>query len=146
MRVHQFEKIEMVVICRPEDAEKCFKKHVQINEHIWNSLWLYYRKVEVCTWDIPSKHFRQQDYEAWFPAAKKFREIWSNGNASDYQNRWLKISYTNDNWDKKVPWWLNDTGITFRTGLAILEQFQTKDWKVKLPKVLAERFGKEYIE
>jgi len=146
LRVHQFEKIEMVVICNKEDAEKYFKKHAEINEHIRNELWLHYQKVEVCTWDMPSKHYRQQDYEARFPAEWKFREIGSNWNASDFQNRWLNINYIDENWNKQTPRWLNDTGMTFRTWLAILEQFQTKEWKIKIPKILQQRFGKEYIE
>ena len=146
LRVHQFEKIEMVVICRPEDTETCFQKNVEINEHILNQLWLHYRKVEVCTWDMPSKHYRQQDYEVRFPGEWKFREVWSNGNASNFQNRGLNISYINNEWEKNIPRWLNDTGMTFRTGLAILEQFQTKNGKIKIPEVLQEKFGKEFIE
>jgi seryl-tRNA synthetase len=146
LRVHQFEKVEMVVICRPEHNNDCFEKNWKINERIWNSLWIHFRKVEVCSGDMPWKHYRQQDYEGWFPWVQKFRELWSNGNASDYQNRWLNISYTDDNWKKMIPWWLNDTWITFRTWLAILEQYQTEDWRVKIPDVLIERFGKEHIE
>lgn len=146
LRVHQFEKVEMVVICRPEDADKYFIENWNINENIRTSLGLHFRKVEVCSWDMPWKHCRQQDYEAWFPWVQKFREIWSNWNASDYQNRWLNISYTDDTGKKWVPRWLNDTWITFRTGLALLEQFQTADGKVKVPEVLVGRFGKEYIE
>jgi len=75
LRVHQFEKIEMVVICRPEDTEKCFDINAEINEYIWNSLGLCFRKVEICSGDMPGKHFRQQDDDAWFPEAQKFREI-----------------------------------------------------------------------
>jgi len=146
LRVHQFEKIEMVVICRPEEAEKYFNQNAKINEHLQKNLGLHFRKVEICTGDMPSKHYRQQDYEARFPAENNFREIISNGNASDYQNRGLNISYTDTNGNKSIPRGLNDTGMTFRVGLAILEQFQTADGKVKVPKVLQKRFWKEFIE
>lgn len=146
LRVHQFDKVEMVVICRPEHAEECFQNHARINEAIFNSLWIHFRKVEVCTWDMPGKHYRQQDYEAYFPWVDKFREIWSNWNASDFQNRWLWISYKKTPSSKAIPWWLNDTWITFRVWLAIMEQNQTEDWKVKIPTVLVDRFWKKYLE
>lgn len=146
LRVHQFEKIEMVVICRPEHAQECFEKNAYINETIRNSLWLHFRKVEVCSWDMPWKHYRQQDYEGWFPAVGKFRELWSNWNASDYQNRGLNIIYTDDKWNKVIPWGLNDTWVTFRTWLAIMEQFQDVNWRVRIPDVLIQRFWKEWLE
>ena len=145
LRVHQFEKVEMVVICRPEDAASCFAKQTENNETIFNSLGLHYEKVEVCSGDMPPKHYRQQDYNAWFPASEKYRELCSNGNASDYQNRGLKIKYITDDGKKAIPRGLNDTGMTFRTWLAIMEQFQQADGTVKLPEVLVERFGKEYL-
>lgn len=139
-RVHQFEKIEMVAICQPEDAEDLFHKFGQIEEKIYSSLGLYFRAVEVCTGDLPAKHFRQVDYEAWFPTQNKFRELGSNGNASDFQNRGLNIKYTTQAGKKEVPWGLNCTAVTFRTGLAILEQFQQADGSVKIPEVLVQRF------
>lgn len=145
LRVHQFEKVEMIVICRPEDAQACFEKHAAINENLRNSLWLHYKKLEVCTWDMPSKHHRQQDYDMRFPGTQEYREVGSNGNASDYQNRGLKISYTDDIWKRQTPRWLNDTWMTFRTWLAILEQYQQADGTVKVPEVLIGRFGSEYI-
>ena len=94
---------------------------------------------------MPSKHYRQVDYEVWFPGEEKFREVSSNGSASDYQNRGLKITYTNSQGEKAYPWSLNCTGLTFRVGLAILEQFQQADGSVRLPKVIAERFGQEIL-
>ncbi len=147
LRVHQFEKVEMVAICKDQAmAEEYFDYFAAIEEQIYSSLGLCYRSVEVCTGDIPSKHWRQQDYEAWFPGADKFREICSNGNASDYQNRGLRISYKGEDGNNHTPWGLNCSGITFRTGLAIMEQFQTEDGRVRIPQVLRERFGKEYLE
>jgi seryl-tRNA synthetase len=147
LRVHQFEKVEMVAICKDQAmAEEYFDYFAEIEELIYNSLGLHFRSVEVCTGDIPSKHWRQQDYEAWFPGADKFREICSNGNASDYQNRGLRISYKGEDGNNHTPWGLNCSGITFRTGLAIMEQFQTEEGRVKIPQVLLERFGKEYLE
>jgi seryl-tRNA synthetase len=145
LRVHQFEKIEIDAICKPEDNDQVFALFGQINETIYNELGLHFRSVEVCSGDMPSKHYRQVDYEVWFPGEGKFREVSSNGSASDYQNRGLKITYTNHQGQKAYPWSLNCTGLTFRVGLAILEQFQLADGSVRLPKVIAERFGKEIL-
>lgn len=146
LRVHQFQKIEMNAICTPQDNDKVFELFGSINEEIFNSLGLHYRKMEVCTGDLPSKHRRQVDYEAWFPGEQKYREICSNGSASDYQNRGLGISFIDQNGEKKIPWSLNCTGITFRTGLALLEQNQQEDGSVHVPEVLRPYFGKEVIK
>ena len=145
LRVHQFQKIEMNIICKPEDSDSMFALLSQVNEELYTKLGLYFRSMEVCSGDMPMKHYRQIDYEAWFPAQQRFREICSNGNASDFQNRGLKITY--DTVDGAVyPWGLNCTGMVMRTGLAIMEQMQMEDGRVKIPQVLVGRFGKEYLE
>lgn len=146
LRVHQFEKIEMVAVGTETQMLATFDKFNQIVEEIYSGLGLHFRSVEVCSGDIPSKHTRQIDYEAWFPNANKYREICSSGNASDYQNRGLRISYKDENGNNQTPHGLNCTAITFRTGLAILEQFQEADGRVKLPAVLASKMGREYLE
>jgi seryl-tRNA synthetase len=146
LRVHQFEKIEMVAISKPEETEKVFENFAEIVTNLYQSLGLHFQSVEVCTGDLPSKHRRQIDYNAYFPSQDKFREICSNGNAADFQNRGLRINYTNNKGEKETPWGLNCTAITFRTGLAILEQNQTSEGKIRLPKVLQDRFGKEFLE
>lgn len=145
LRVHQFEKIEMVALGTETQMLATFDKFNQIVEEIYSGLGLHFRSVEVCSGDIPSKHTRQIDYEAWFPNANKFREICSSGNASDYQNRGLRINYKDENGNNQTPHGLNCTAITFRTGLAILEQFQQADGRVKLPPVLATKMGREYL-
>ena len=140
LRVHQFEKIEIDALCRPEDSEKVFALNAKINEEIYSKLGLHFRAVEVCSWDMPAKHHRQVDYEAWFPGEGKFREVCSNGAASDYQTRWLKTSYDRDG-EKNFAWSLNCTAVTFRTGLAILEQFQTAEGDVIIPEILRPFMG-----
>lgn len=146
LRVHQFEKVEMVALGTDQQMELTFDKFNKIVEEIYSGLGIHYRSVEVCSGDMPSKHTRQIDYEAWFPAASKYREICSSGDASDYQNRGLRITYKDQNGDNQTPAGLNCTAITFRTGLAILEQFQQQDGKIKLPEVLAAKMGKVYLE
>lgn len=145
LRVHQFEKLEMVVICRPEDAGSYFKKLEEIEHKIYQGLNLKYQTVEVCSGDLPYKHRRQVDFNAWFPSQNKFREISSNGDAGDYQSRGLNITFVNDEGNKAVPSSLNCTGITFRTGLAILEQNQQADGSVVLPEVIVSRMGKKTL-
>jgi seryl-tRNA synthetase len=145
LRVHQFEKIEMNAICKPEDNDKVFELHGAINDEILGALGLHYEAVEVCSGDMPAKHYRQVDFNSWFPGENKFREVCSNGSASDYQNRTLGMNYVTTDNTKEVPWGLNCTGITFRAGLAIMEQFQTEDGKVKLPEVIADKMGVEYL-
>ena len=140
LRVHQFEKIEIDALCRPEDSEKVFALNAKINEEIYSKLGLHFHAVEVCSWDMPAKHRRQVDYEAWFPGEGKFREVCSNGSASDYQTRWLKTTYDRD-WEKEFAWSLNCTAVTFRTGLAIMEQFQTEDGRFMIPEVLRPYMG-----
>ena len=145
LRVHQFEKIEIDALCRPEDDEKVFALNAKINEEIYSKLGLHFHAVEVCSGDIPAKHRRQVDYEAWFPGEWKFREVCSNGSASDYQTRWLKTTYNRD-WEKCFAWSLNCTAITFRTWLAIMEQFQTEDGRFMIPEILRPyMWGKKKI-
>lgn len=146
LRVHQFEKIEMNAICAPQDNDRLFELHGAINVKIFDALGLHWRAVEVCSGDMPAKHYRQVDYEGWFPGTQNFRELSSNGSASDYQNRTLGMTYLDPDGEKQVPWGLNCTGITFRTGLAILEQFQTEDGRVQLPPPIANRMGVDYLE
>jgi seryl-tRNA synthetase len=145
LRVHQFEKVEMVGLMKPESADEMFGMCNTIVQEIYSGLGLHYRAVEVCSGDMPPKHRRQVDYEAWFPAVEKYREICSNGNASDYQNRGLGITYTDSDGTRQTPWGFNCTAITFRTGLAILEQFQQEDGSVMLPEVLSTKMGRNTL-
>lgn len=142
LRTHQFEKIEIDAIYKPEDEDKVFEFMSDTCEEMYNLLGIHYQAVEVCSGDLPFKHHRQIDYNAYFPGVDTFREICSNGSATDYQNRGLKIRYGNG----QIPHSNNCTGMVFRTGLAILEQFQDKNGRVKVPQVLQEKFGKEWLE
>ena len=142
LRTHQFEKIEIDAIYRPEDEEKVFDFMSAVCEEMYNLLGIHYQAVEVCSGDLPFKHHRQIDYNAYFPGVDQFREICSNGSATNYQNRGLKIRYS----ENLIPHSNNCTGMVFRTGLAILEQFQDESGRVKIPQVLVKRFGKEWLE
>jgi len=142
LRTHQFEKIEIDAIYKPEDEEKVFSFMSEVCQEMYDKLGICYQGVEVCSGDLPAKHYRQIDYEAFFPGVDKFREICSNGSATDYQNRGLKITYGSEN---EIPSSNNCTGMVGRTMLAILEQFQQADGSVKVPQVLVERFVKSVL-
>ena len=137
-RMHQFNKVEMIVICLPEESWDFLEKMQKIAEDIYQQLGLHYRVVNVCTGDIGVKAAKRYDTEVWM-ADGKFREIGSNSNCTDYQARSLNIRYREKEGQapKGFVHILNNTVLaTSRTMLAILEQFQQKDGTVLIPKVL----------
>lgn len=146
IRVHQFEKVETVYICKPEDTNRVFEEMTNNFRETLNELRLYYHDLETSTGDNGLKNHRMIDIEAWFPAQQKFREVCSSSICTDYQTNSLNIKYLDQDNNKQIAHSLNCTGITNRTMFAILEQFQTADGRVKIPQVLVERFGKEYLE
>lgn len=137
-RMHQFNKVEMIVICLPEESWDFHEEMQKIVEEIYQELGLHYRVVNVCTGDIGIKAAKKYDTEIWM-ADGNFREIGSNSNCTDYQARSLNIKYREKEGQapKGFVHILNNTVLaTSRTMLAILEQFQNKDGTVFIPKVL----------
>jgi len=137
-RMHQFNKVELLVFCLPEDSW-AFHEELQRNcESLYQQLGLHYRVVNVCTGDIGIKAAKKYDTEAWM-ADGKFREIGSNSNCTDYQARSLNIKYREKEGQspKGSVHILNNTALaTSRTMIAILEQCQQKDGSVIIPQVL----------
>ena len=142
-RMHQFNKVELLVLCLPEDSWD-FHEELQRNcEELYQQLGLHYRVVNVCTGDIGVKAAKKYDTEAWM-ADGKFREVGSNSNCTDYQARSLNIKYREKEGQppKGFVHILNNTALaTSRTMIAILEQFQQKDGSVILPEVLRLYMG-----
>jgi len=137
-RMHQFNKVEMIVICLPEESWDFHEEMQKACEEIYQQLGLYYRVVNVCTGDIGSKAAKKYDTEVWM-ADGNFREIGSNSNCLDYQARNLNTRYREKEGQapKGFVHILNNTVLaTSRTMLAILEQFQQKDGTVLIPKAL----------
>lgn len=141
IRVHQFDKVEMVVICKPEESQNVFEELVNLTKSNINELGLNYQLLEISTGDISIKNHRQVDVEAWFPAQGQFRELCSASNCTDYQTRTLNITYINKNGDKEIAHSLNCTGVVNRFLYAILEQNQQFDGSVILPQGLANIVG-----
>lgn len=137
-RMHQFNKVEMIVICLPEESWNFHEEMQKTCEEIYQQLGLHYRVVNVCTGDIGAKAAKKYDTEVWM-ADGNFREVGSNSNCTDYQARNLNTKYREKEGQapKGYVHILNNTVLaTSRTMLAILEQYQQKDGTVKIPKVL----------
>jgi seryl-tRNA synthetase len=146
IRVHQFEKVETVYLCRPDQTQKVFDEMTNIFHETLNELGLYYHDLEVSSGDISLKNHRQIDIEAWFPAQQAFRELCSSSICTDYQTRNLGIKCYDQHGNIVLAHSLNCTGITNRTMFAIMEQFQDEAGRVKIPSVLIEQFGKALLE
>jgi len=137
-RMHQFNKVELLVFCLPEDSWDFHEELQRICEALYQQLGLHHRVVNVCTGDIGVKAAKKYDTEAWM-ADGKFREVGSNSNCTDYQARSLNIKYREKEGQppKGFVHILNNTALaTSRTMIAILEQYQQKDGSVIVPKVL----------
>jgi len=143
-RVHQFDKVEQVIFCKPEHSWKLHDELLANSEEIFKALEIPYRVVNVCTGDIGMLAAKKYDLEAWLPAQQRFREMCSCSNITDFQARRLGIR-----WRKgkgKAPegfvHTLNNTGIaTPRAIVAILENFQQEDGTVRVPKALWQYTG-----
>ncbi len=142
-RMHQFNKIEQFIFCRPEDSWKFHDELQQNAEKLYQGLGLHHRIVNICTGDIGIIAAKKYDTEVWM-ADGKFREVGSNSNCTDYQARRLNVKFRLKEGQAPAGFvhTLNNTALaTSRTMMAILEQHQQKDGTVKLPKPLWEWMG-----
>jgi len=145
-RVHQFNKVEQIVYCKPEDSYKFFDEMQKNAEELFKELGIPYRVVQICTGDIGNKQALQYDIEAWFPAQNEkkgaYREVTSCSNCTDYQAITLNTKYTNKKGEKEYVHMLNNTALTdTRPIVAILENFQTKQGTIKIPEALWPYMG-----
>lgn len=142
-RVHQFNKVEQVVFSRPEDSWKIHEELILLTEEIYQKLGLPYRIVNICTGDIGSIAAKKYDLDVWLPGQKKFREVASCSNCTDYQSRRLNTRFKDNSAEKTIfPHTLNNTAIaTARTIVAIMENYQQKDGSIMIPEVLRGYMG-----
>jgi seryl-tRNA synthetase len=142
-RVHQFQKVEQFVFCRPEDSPKIHEELRANAEEVFRRLEVPYRVVNVCTGDVGTVAAKKYDIEAWFPRQQAFREVVSCSNCTDYQARRLRIRMGKAGRPGKVvPHTLNSTAVATSRGLAvILEQYQEPDGSVTVPRVLRPYLG-----
>ena len=145
-RVHEFNKVEQIVYCKPEESYAFFEELQKNAELLFKELEIPYRVVQICTGDIGNKQALQYDIEAWMPGQNEkkgaYREVTSCSNCLDYQAVALNTKLKRDYGAKIYVHMLNNTAITdTRTIIAILENFQTKDGTVKIPKALWPYMG-----
>jgi len=146
-RLHQFDKVEQVVICDPTDSENIFEELKNNTVEIFTSLKLPTRVLEICTGDLGSHKHRQIDVEVWSPRKKAYIEVGSCSNLTEAQAIGLNIKIKSKD-NKYFAHTLNNTGIaTSRALVAILENFQTKNGTIKIPDVLVPyMYGKTEIK
>jgi seryl-tRNA synthetase len=136
-RVHQFDKVEMFVFCRPEESWAEHERLLAIEEELVQAVGIPYRVVNVAAGDLGDPAAKKYDIEAWFPSQGRYREITSCSNTTDFQARRLQIRYRPNGGPAPVHT-LNGTAATDRWLLAVLENFQREDGSVAVPAVLQE--------
>lgn len=147
IRQHQFNKIELVKLCKPEDSVAEHEKLTQDAEAILQALELPYRKMLLCTGDIGANAHRCYDLEVWFPGQAKYREISSCSNFIDFQARRAQIRFKVDaNSKTEFVHTINGSGLAVgRTVAAILENYQNEDGSVTIPQALKKYIGFDII-
>ncbi|MDT9340636.1 serine--tRNA ligase [Trichodesmium erythraeum 21-75] len=147
IRLHQFNKVEMVKIVHPETSEEEHQKLVADAEAILQALKLPYRILELCSGDLGFSAAKCYDLEVWLPSSGTYREISSCSNVKDFQARRANIRFKERN--KKGTQYvhaLNGSGLAVgRTMAAILENYQQVDGSVKVPEVLQPYMGREFL-
>ena len=147
-RVHQFNKVEQVVLCKndPQESIDWHEKMLSFSEEILQALKLPYRVLLMCTWDMGGGQKKKYDLETWFPAQKQYRETHSDSYFWDFQSRRLNIRYKTKEGELKFVHTLNNTVVaTPRILGAILENYQNADGSVSVPEVLKAYIGKDKI-
>lgn len=145
IRVHQFNKVEIVKLCTPETSHEEHEKLTQDAENILQILGLPYRIIELCTGDIGFSASKCYDIEVWMPGSGLFREISSCSNFLDYQARRANLKYRpNDTGKPAFVHTINGSSLAVgRTFAAILENYQKEDGSMLIPEALVPYFGGE---
>ena len=141
-RIHQFEKQEMIVVCKPEDSEKWYDKMWNYSVELFRTLNIPVRKLVCCSGDLADLKYRSCDIEAWSPRQQKYFEVCSCSNLTDAQARRLQIKYKKENGEKEFAHTLNNTVIAPpRMLIAFLENNYNEDGSVNVPEVLRPYMG-----
>jgi seryl-tRNA synthetase len=142
IRMHQFNKVEMVSICAPSQSPEIHQKMVDSACEILEKLVLPYRAIALCSGDIGFASQKTFDLEVWVPSQNKYREISSISNCGDFQARRANIRFRNKEGKVEYAHTLNGSGLAVgRTVVAILENYQQQDGSVKIPEVLWPYMG-----
>lgn len=138
IRLHQFNKVELVKFCKPEESLDELKKLLSNAEEILRGLGLHYRVIELCSGDLGFNAVKTYDIEVWLPGQDTFREISSCSNTGDFQARRAGVRFKRDSAQKpEFVHLLNGSGLAIdRTLVAILENYQQADGSIAIPEVL----------
>ncbi|MBF7043305.1 serine--tRNA ligase [Campylobacter volucris] len=141
IRQHQFEKVELVSITKPEQSDIVFEEMVACASDLLSSLGLAHRHLMLCTGDLGFSAAKTVDLEVWLPSQDKYREISSVSNCKDFQARRAKIRYKNEKGKNELVHTLNGSSLAVgRTLIAIMENYQDKNGKITIPDVLRKYF------
>lgn len=142
IRQHQFDKVEMVRIVRPEDSYEHLEQMTKNAEGILQKLGLPYRVITLCTGDMGFGAAKTYDLEVWIPAQNTYREISSCSNCEDFQARRMGTRFKDENGRTRLVHTLNGSGLAVgRTLVAVLENYQNADGSVTVPEVLRPYMG-----
>ncbi len=138
IRQHQFEKVELVHLVRPEDSDDALEELTANAEQILQRLELPYRVVTLCSGDVGFAGAKTYDLEVWLPGQQKYREISSCSNCTDFQARRMQARWRNPDTGKpELLHTLNGSGVAAGRGLiAIMENYQQADGSIRIPEVL----------
>ena len=147
IRNHQFDKVELVMLSKPEDSYKMLEIMVSDAQDVLKALGIPYHVVELCSGDIGFSSAKPYDIAVWMPSENRFREISSCSNCLDFQARRMGLRFKNAQGKQEYVHTLNGSGLAVgRTFAAILENFQQADGSVIIPEALRPYFGKDKIE
>ncbi|MBO5383005.1 MAG: serine--tRNA ligase [Ruminococcus sp.] len=145
-RIHQFEKQEMVVVCKPEESMDWFHKLYSYTVEFFRTLDIPVRTLECCSGDLADLKVKSIDVEAWSPRQKKYFEVGSCSNLGDAQSRRLSIRVRDENGDKYFPHTLNNTVVAPpRMLIAFLENNLNEDGSIRIPEALRPYMRKDVI-
>lgn len=148
MRVHEFYKFEQVVLCEASHAEsvKFHEELTQNTEELMQALGIPYHMVVNCAGDLGLGQVKKYDIEAWIPSEGTYRETHSSSYFHDFQTRRLNIRYRDADGKMKFVHSLNNTALSGRPLIALVENYQNEDGSITVPEVLRPYMGKEVIK
>ena len=146
IRVHQFDKVEGFIYCRPEEAEAEHQRLLGWERQMLAGIDVPYRVIDIAAGDLGMSAARKYDCEAWIPTQQTYRELTSTSNCTTFQARRLAIRYRDENGKPQTAATLNGTLATTRWLVAILENHQQPDGSVRVPEALVPFVGTEVLE
>ena len=143
IRQHQFQKVELIQVIKPENSYQALEEITSHAEKVLQLLKLPYRVVELCTGDLGFSAAKTYDLEVWLPSQNKYREISSCSNCEDFQTRRIKARWRNPKTGKpELLHTLNGSGLAIeRTLVAVMENYQQVDGRIRVPEVLKSYMG-----